>query len=570
MNAERMNVGVRGSIGGAIQKFGFWNLKRLQIPERLRIAQGAFSPNLTSQPSSVEEGNAASHPEGRSSSPEPQEQTPSLSNSATRAQAFQLVSPFLQEEIIPLEIPKVEVGTQTPAFEALVVEDGTQTTPLQDPTAEEGIQTYQPEFQHDLQYTDGPARIVGMRDGSKNCIALLLTEDMVAKLREITEVNRRLELVESSFEDAKGEAAIAEASMDQIKDSLDSADSHEEANRIRAEMEAMEPNLLQVCEKRDELEVHFTNLKISLESARAYSHDLFERVLEEADLLPVPEPEPEIIPSTSDMSLPRRESITSKRSGESLLSLDALYRQATMKEIEMRATELSDLYDMFDDRRARYNRERLEWADAVREGQTFMTQTQFDNCLLDSEIQTGQDLIEMEAAQDEALSRARKLGVFQYTWDQESNFADDDDDGYTLSCENDLKASCDRVFIHDWMDSIPDSRGSQDLPSENEEAQNSQELPSENEEIQDPQDLQPGFKEAQDPLNSSPELEEAGMDGTFSAIFEIRKQRKRAARWQKIMELEREEAERLRIELLGPQLPESNELPNASPRRHSI
>lgn len=408
---------------------------------------------------------------------------------------------------------------------------------------EEVIQINQSEPHNDLQYTDGEARIIGAHDGFKNCLALLLNEDMVSKLQAITEASRRLNLIENDFEDAKLQATVTEVNMNQIKDSLEATDNEEEADRIRAAIEQEESRLSQANEKRDDLEFDVTNLKHSLEASMAYSHDLFERVLGEANLLAITEPEPEAVPSALQTPIPisRRNSTALSQSSQSSISSEERNRRALCEEVEFKTNALQKLEYEFYHRRRKYEQEREVWRQEVQEGVCQVSKSVFDNACLADQSQMTRNLIEAEEARDDAVSRAWKLGVLENNSERSSHFIDDVDDGYSLSLETSMKATVDRGFIDDWINGVSESRKKPTLRPDSEEDESG---------------------------DAKWDVRSVGMSESFSIVAESRNQ-KRIRRWEETCEIERQESERLRRETMGPEILERPEELGPLIRRHS-
>ncbi len=408
---------------------------------------------------------------------------------------------------------------------------------------EEVIQINQSEPHNDLQYTDGEARIIGAHDGFKNCFALLLNEDMVSKLQAITEASRRLNLIENDFEDAKLQATVTEVNMNQIKDSLEATDNEEEADRIRAAIEQEESRLSQANEKRDDLEFDVTNLKHSLEASMAYSHDLFERVLGEANLLAITEPEPEAVPSALQTPIPtsRRNSTALSQSSQSSISSEERNRRALCEEVEFKINALQKLEYEFYHRRRKYEQEREVWRQEVQEGVCQVSKSVFDNACLADQSQMTRNLIEAEEARDDAVSRAWKLGVLENNSERSSHFIDDVDDGYSLSLETSMKATVDRGFIDDWINGVSESRKKPTLRPDSEEDESG---------------------------DAKWDVRSVGMSESFSIVAESRNQ-KRIRRWEETCEIERQESERLRRETMGPEILERPEELGPLIRRHS-
>lgn len=513
-----MDVRVQAFVQRTIRKISSWNFKKLQTRENPQIGQCLVL----------------------------QEAIKTL-DSPPREQITNNIS-ALQEAVTTLDIAAAEDKSQPDQPEP---QDGFQYTDEGDwqyadeediAAVEEENQIINPEPQNDLQYTDGEARIIGAHDGFKNCFALLLNEDMVSKLQAITEASRRLNLIESDFEDAKLQATIAEVNMNQIQDSLEAIDNEEEANQMKAAIEQEESRLRQANEKRDDLDFDATNLKLSLEASRAYSHDLFERVLGEANLLAITEPQPEAVPSAPQTPIPisRRNSTALSQSSQSSISSEERNRRAVREEVELTTHELKKLEFEFYYRREKYEQEREVWRQEVQEGVCHFSKTVFDNACLADQFQLTRNLIEAEEARDDAVSRAWKLGVLQNSSETSSHFIDDVDDGYSLSLEISMKTTVDRGFINAWANGVSESRDIPTLRLDNED----------------------------ESCDAQSDSRSVGLSESFSIVDQSRNQ-KRIRHWEETCEIQRRESERLRRETMGPEIPERPEELGPITRRHS-
>ncbi len=493
-----MDVRVHGFVQRTIRKISSWNFKKLQpLGPVLQEAIATFD-----------------NP--------PQEQIVLFDN---------LV---LQEAVETLDSPSEEQTIKAPVLQEAI-------TTLDIAAVEEEIEANQPEPQDNLQYTDGEARIIGVHDGFKNCFALLLNKDMVAKLQAITEASHKLSFIENSLENAKMQATIVEVAMNQIQDSLDATDDEEETVRIREDIKRMESELRHAYEKRDDLETDVTNLRFSLESSRAYSHDLFERVLGEANLLNISELEPEAVPSAPGTPISRRSSVALSQSSQSSICSDERNRWVALEEVELTTMALQKLETDFYYQRSNYEKEREIWSQEVQEGVCQLSKTVFDNsCLVDA-FQLTRNLIEAEDAREEAVSRAWELGVLQNNFETESHFVDDVDDGYSLSLETSMKASVDRDFIVDWTNGVCESRDRPLLRPDSEEDER---------------------------WDAKWDGQSVRMSEGFSILDESRNQ-KRIARWEETCDIQHQQSERLRREIVGSEIPERPEEMGPLTRRNS-
>lgn len=566
-----MDVRVQAFVQRTIRKISSWNFKKLQTRENPQIGQCLVlqeaietleSPpreQITNNISALQEAVttldiAAAEEKSQPDQPEPQDGFQYTDEGDWQYADEEDIAAVEEESQTNLSGPQDNVKyTDEDEIAAIKVEENQtdQQGPQDDmqyideneiAAVEEENQIINPEPQNDLQYTDGEARIIGAHDGFRNCFALLLNEDMVSKLQAITVASRRLNLIESDFEDAKLQATLAEVNMNQIQDSLEAIDNEEEANQIKAAIEQEESRLRQANEKRDDLDFDVTNLKLSLEASRAYSHDLFERVLGEANLLAITEPQPEAFPSAPQTPVPisRRNSTVLSQSSQSSISSEECNRRAVREEVELTTHELQKLEFEFYYRREKYEQEREVWRQEVQEGVCHFSETVFDNACLADQFQLTRNLIEAEEARDDAVSRAWKLGVLQNSSETSSHFIDDVDDGYSLSLETSMKATVDRGFINDWANGVSESRDIPTLRLDNED----------------------------ESCDAQSDSRSVGLSESFSIVDESRNQ-KRIRHWEETCEIQRRESERLRRETMGPEIPERPEELGPITRRHS-
>ncbi len=133
--------------------------------------------------------------------------------------------------------------------------------------------------------TNGPARFIITNDGSQDCLAFFPTEMFLTKLNEMFEQDRDLDTIEGPVIHAKMEIKGIERSMQAAKDSLQSVESETEIEEIRHYLNHQERRLINLCQRRDELEEQCTVLKREIDIAGNYAHYVLKTAMESAGLL---------------------------------------------------------------------------------------------------------------------------------------------------------------------------------------------------------------------------------------------------------------------------------------------
>ena len=135
------------------------------------------------------------------------------------------------------------------------------------------------------QYTNGSTRIITAPDGEKDCLALLLTADLVAQLNELIQGNRRLASTEGQFRTATFAATNAELSINQAKHLVEVAYNEAAIDHLRQDMAKLKPVFQEASNRRDQLESDANIFRIDFRASQNQSLRLFERLLSEANQL---------------------------------------------------------------------------------------------------------------------------------------------------------------------------------------------------------------------------------------------------------------------------------------------
>ena len=135
------------------------------------------------------------------------------------------------------------------------------------------------------QFTDGPARFVIVNEGLKDCLALLITETFISKSRDLYEDSHHLAGKQGPLQHVRRDARNAEDSLGLVIDSLEAAESQEQANELKDVAQTRESELIGAGKRKNEIEKGAERLESSIAASRAYTQRLLETAMEEANLL---------------------------------------------------------------------------------------------------------------------------------------------------------------------------------------------------------------------------------------------------------------------------------------------
>ena len=332
-------------------------------------------------------------------------------------------------------------------------------------------------------YTDGPCRIVLTTDGTKECLALLLTEDVVAGINEITTLNRQVKVLQCKFGDAADDANIAQIFPDQSLALIATTEDSDEQTRIRGEMPRMERTKKEASKRRDRIEKYLIIYKGNLAFSREESQELLERVLGKAGLLNS-ESEDQIAVEGLDASeappSEQRSDIT-HNTDDTFISVERLSRLATYQGLLETERWHQTLQDRFDIRRETCDQKFLEYCQAVEDGTCSLSKSEFDRIDLSNLRNLTTAIIEAEASHEYAKVQARALGIIGNDMGQESDFVSQESDGYRESLDAEICAGVNRDYIEAWSTEVGDRRQDHQDP----EGQRSDEWDAETVEISD-------------------------------------------------------------------------------------
>lgn len=311
--------------------------------------------------------------------------------------------------------------------------------------------TIQKDEEIEPQFFEGPARVVTVKDGSKNYHAILLSERMVDEFVEVKKYIGILHQAEKEHGEAKFDVTISKCRLKKGKQLHEVSKDSEERARLEAEIETQEHVLSKETQRKQKLKKMLIIQQGNLKFCQDVFQNIFGRAFEAANILrpsKIGVFEPKITP---------RGSIVSNESKSTLPSQELLFQRMAFQDIERANQNLLIAEEYFDRKEFDYQQNLEEYEAAFRQGKTKTSRTVFDVLALETLRYRTTDLIEAEEDLESALARGRALDIMANHLDQESGFVDDVDDGYPASEVAADEAEFDGTFIEFWNEEVSES-----------------------------------------------------------------------------------------------------------------
>lgn len=314
--------------------------------------------------------------------------------------------------------------------------------------------------------TKGPARFITANDGSENCMALLVTKSLMAKLGDFFEDKLQLEIKSGPLEHAKIDAREIQLSLESAKESLEKAKSQERIDELENFIEQQHPKLLKACRRRDKLEEEYRRVQRSVNLSRDHTQWVLETAMREANLLkPHRTPSPELLgEDESDIGntkSPPQGPIApdSENDVKSPLGEAELVRRAALEELGKRSRTLDVVQAKFDNRRCAYEDNLAKFQQGLKDGVCNYSRSDFDRRGVEYGSKITRALINAEETFDQAEAYAKAVGAIDSQYGQPSGH-------YEESLPDDHMASYiatrDWGFVHDWLANVLDADMLQD------------------------------------------------------------------------------------------------------------
>ena len=286
-------------------------------------------------------------------------------------------------------------------------------------------------------FTEGPARFTLANDGSKDCIALLVPETFVNKLADLFECERKISAMEGPLYYARMNACDLEASLDNVKVSLETAKMQESAEALRKRIGLQEYNLQEIRRRLKQLEEAYSSAELESSRARNHTQYVLESAMEAAGLLRHSKPAaPQNAPplaSTID-----HDQITEGNAefmGQGPINPDSrtkhtkspeeLARQEVLERLDESRYRYDQAQALFDSRKDLYDHNLAEYQQRAASGERLFSRSEFDRKALVWGQQVTGALIYAEAVLDQAHEDARAMKATRSTIDEASSHTSD-------------------------------------------------------------------------------------------------------------------------------------------------
>ncbi|CAF9937335.1 hypothetical protein IMSHALPRED_011106 [Imshaugia aleurites] len=331
------------------------------------------------------------------------------------------------------------------------------------------------------QFTEGPSRFIIAKDGSKDCVALLVNETLIAKLRDLFQEDRDVSALDGPLCHAKMDLKNIEGRVQSARESLETAESEEQVEKDKNIIEQHTSDLLKIRRRKDELEKEQDLLKGKLEFSRSHTQWVLETAMRGADLLGPEKPLPAILLRLRNEELEHTENevevpehvisahspaVSATSDHEDVeVTEEQLQCQAAYNDFVDRSQLLHTVQADFDDQRNNYQENLAMFQQKAEAGTTEMSRSDFDRWSVQYGQQLTRALIDAEEAFEQARERAYDLGAIGSNHGQEFYYGAEYEESWPENKIADFIASHDWSFVEDWMDKIPDSTYQADVES---------------------------------------------------------------------------------------------------------
>ena len=311
-------------------------------------------------------------------------------------------------------------------------------------------------------YTEGNSCLITVNDGFKDCLALLVTEEMVAALNNLRRENQSVAAKAQLLDAARGEALDIEIDLEGLKAHMeyakDAEKTQDEEEETRVRVEQLQSKLREAEIRRDLLKEDFDPMNIDLQDTRESILNIFSQVFDEAFILDPLAPQHDYSQSTMDeIGDQYQQRVLEEEPKSCPLSPEEFLRQAACDELQRSYFALMRAQAEFDDRDQDYDRKLDEFKQLEEEGGFECTRTDFDCRQLQHKRELTRVLTRAGEVYENAKVQANKHAVpsSERPESDYSTFADRDDDGYRESAEACAVADVDRGRIESWMSCVP-------------------------------------------------------------------------------------------------------------------
>lgn len=338
------------------------------------------------------------------------------------------------------------------------------------------------------QFTDGPARFVIASDGSKECMALLVTDTLIARLRDVYEDSHHLSGKQGPLAYARREVRSLESSIYHISESIQMAENHGEVEELQKMAQQQETQRLKICQRRDELEKGAKELERNVTSSKAHIQWVLDTAMKEADLLEEHRPLtpvamtdiesntgiPEEIPGetrnetgnqsgkqkavqnvTEGADLPQDHSDISANEDNVPEELQSL-RQAAWESYNENLATMHKVQAIFDNRQQSYETDLADYQQGFENGIYKISRSEFDRSKIHYGQKVTRALINAEEAFEAAKEEVQAIGAIGSDFDDDTSYYGYYEESWPETQLASYLATKDWGYVHDWLANFPE------------------------------------------------------------------------------------------------------------------
>ena len=329
------------------------------------------------------------------------------------------------------------------------------------------------------QFTEGPSRFTIANDGSNDCVALLVSEGFLAKLRDLFQETRDISALEGPLYHAEMDAKDIEKSITRAQESLETVEG-EQAEEHRIFIEQQASKLLKINRWKDDLERERSLIEAKLDLSRSHTQWVLETAMREAEYLGPEKPLPAILLQNEEIECPEEKaeapehdmhlqspavSVASYHE-EVEVSEEELQRRAAYDEFIDRSQLLDTLQANFENQQHNYRENLARFEQEVEADTNTMSRSAFDRRSVQYGQQLTRALIDAEEAFEEAREHALALDAISSDHGHEFYYGAEYEESWPENKIADYNASQDWTYLETWMDDIPDSNSQADNDDE--------------------------------------------------------------------------------------------------------
>ena len=314
------------------------------------------------------------------------------------------------------------------------------------------------------QFTEGPSRFVLAKDGSRDCVALLVNESFLAKLRDLFQEDRDLSALDEPLGHANMELGNIERSLQERQYDLERARTEQEANECYEAMEQQKSKLNEIRHRQNELENERARLKSHRDVSENHTKWVLETAMEKADLLG-PEKQTDDSEEGSEVHeyvVPGRTPTESVVSGQEEVQIneEEIRRRSAFEHFIDRSQLFDTIQADFDEQRQNYHDNLTEYLKDSKTGASSMSRSEFDRRSIQYGQQLTRALINIEEEVDEARDQALALNALPSDYGHEFYYGAEYEESWPAAKIAHYIATEDWTFVQSWLSGIPDSSNS--------------------------------------------------------------------------------------------------------------